>query len=34
MLHEILLGLWKGAWFIIPFFGTLIVGAIIEARHR
>lgn len=32
MINEIILGLWKMAWFIIPLFGVLIVGAIYERR--
>lgn len=34
MLNEILLGLYKSLWFIIPFFGTLVVGAIYEQKAK
>ena len=34
MLNEILLGLYKSLWFIIPFFGTLTVGAIYEQKAK
>lgn len=30
MLNEIMLGLWKMGWFIVPLFGTLIVGGLYE----
>lgn len=30
MLNEIILGLWKMGWFIVPLFGTLIVGGLYE----
>lgn len=33
MFNEIVLGLWKMSWFIIPLFGMLIVGAIYEGRR-
>lgn len=32
MINEILMGLWKMAWFIVPIMGGLIVGAIYERR--
>lgn len=32
MVHEIILGLWKMGWFIVPLFGVLIIGAIIERK--
>lgn len=30
MLNEIMLGLWKMGWFIVPLFGTLIAGGLYE----
>lgn len=30
MLNEIMLGLWKMGWFIVPLFGMLIVGGLYE----
>lgn len=33
MFSEIVLGLWKMGWFIVPLFGVLIVGAIYEGRR-
>ena len=30
MLNEIIMGLWKMGWFIVPLFGTLIVGGLYE----
>lgn len=32
MLSEIIIGLWKSAWVLVPVFGMLIVGAIYERR--
>lgn len=33
MFNEIVLGLLKMGWFIVPLFGMLIVGAIYEGRR-
>ena len=30
MMNEILIGLWKMAWFFGPIFGVLLVGGIYE----
>ena len=32
MMNEIVMGLWKMSWFIIPLFGMLLVGWIYERR--
>ncbi len=32
MVNEILMGLYKMAWFIVPIMGALLVGAIYERR--
>lgn len=34
MLNEIIVGLWKMAWFIIPIFGGLVIGGIYEQKTK
>lgn len=33
MLNEIMIGLYKMAWFLAPIFGVLVVGAIYEHKR-
>lgn len=33
MFTEIVMGLWKMGWFIVPIFGMLIVGWVYESKH-